>query len=149
MADAITVKITGGKEIQRKLEKLRFETAKKIVRMSLKAGAIVIHEAMYTLAPRDTGFMIEHFGWRSSINRDFIAGSAFIGPQGKVYYPGKENSKGKLRRMAVATIARFLEFGTSRMAPRPFMTQAFESHKQTALERMIGAIKAALDEDMR
>jgi len=42
------------------------------------------------------------------------------------------------------TIARFLEFGTSKMGAKPFMTPAFESEKQHALEKIIEVLKEKL-----
>jgi len=37
-------------------------------------------------------------------------------------------------RISVAAVARFLEFGTSKMAARPFITQAFESTKEACMQ---------------
>ncbi len=138
--DIVTVKIQGADQLQRKLEELRLNVAKKFVRQALKAGSQPIQELMVQLAPRDTGFLAEHFGTKISARGQEISGQAFIGPQGKVLYPNRP--KGKSR--SVATIARFLEFGTSRMAPRAFMTQAFENGKYTALNRIIETLKRIL-----
>src|SRR5215469_9842427 len=52
--------------------------------------------------------------------------------------------KGKRRKISCATVSRFLEFGTSKMAARPFMTPAFESTKDEVLEFIISDLKDAL-----
>jgi HK97 gp10 family phage protein len=47
-------------------------------------------------------------------------------------------------RISVIAVARFLEFGTSKMSKRPFMTQAFETKKTEAMNVIISGIKEAL-----
>lgn len=100
--------------------------------------------------------MAQHFGTRVSIKRgDELAGSAFIGPQGKIDYPKYQSGSYNIHRragrmikagrIAVATVARFLEFGTHKMGKKPFMTQAFESHKQEALEAMTDELRDAVE----
>jgi HK97 gp10 family phage protein len=150
----VTVEVKGLSELQAKLEELPKKVADKGLRKALKAGGNVIRNAMVMLAPKDTGFLAEHFGTKIRILHTYLGGSAFIGPQGKVDYPayasGAYNIKrkgGKIRkvgRVAVATVARFFEFGTSKMGKKPFMTQAFESHKQEALDAIAEELRDAL-----
>lgn len=144
MSDDFTVEIKGLSDLQLALEDLPVKVAKHGLRSALKSGAAPIKEAMVTGAPHDTGFMSEHFDVKLKINRDELAGSAFIGPQGKIDYPAYTSGAYKIIRsatgrakkvgaIAVATIVRFFEFGTSKMSKKPFMTQAFEGHKDQAL----------------
>jgi HK97 gp10 family phage protein len=150
MAGIITARIVGGADLQRKLERFSLQVAKGFVRRGLRAGANVFKELMVQLAPRDTGFLAEHFGVKISAKGKEISGSAYVGPQGKIYYPGREPGKSKKgMARAVATVARFLEFGTSRMAPRAFMTQAFENGKNLALNNIIETLKRILSEEAR
>jgi|SRR5208282_753899 len=157
MADDITVEIKGLSELQSALESLPQKVAKHGLRAALKSGAAPIESAMVSEAPHDTGFMSEHFGTKLKINRDEIAGSAFIGPQGKVDYPSFasgaykiiRSATGKARRVgkiAVATIVRFLEFGTAKMSKKPFMTRAFEGHKDEALANITEALANAVEQ---
>src|SRR6202000_446753 len=91
-----------------------------------------------------TGFLSEHFDVKTRIASKEIQGSAFIGPQGKMDYPKngsykeRKNAKGKviqrMGRISVTSVARFLEFGTVKMAGKGFMTKAFEQSKDQALE---------------
>lgn len=155
MSDGVTVEIKGLSELQEKMEELPAKVAKRGLRAALRAGAKVIVAAMVAMAPKDTGFLSEHFGTKISIRRgDELAGSAFIGPQGHVDYPRYDSGAYNIHRragkvlkagrIAVATIARFLEFGTRKMTKKPFMTQAFDSHKQEALEAITSELKDAL-----
>ena len=145
-----TAEVQGLDQLQANMESLPYRIAKKGLRNALATGGQVIKYAMHSLAPKRSGFLAEHFGVRISAKQDLLAGTAWIGPQGKMDYPDKgggyrekTNKKGKIRkvgRIAVASVARFLEFGTSKMQKKPFMTQAFDSNWQKALE----VIKAAL-----
>jgi len=157
MADDITVEIRGLDELQAALEQLPKKIADKGLRSSLKMGAKPIQEAMHANAPKDTGFLAEHFGTRVKISRDLVSGSAFIGPQGKIDYPAYgsgayrliRKASGKIKKVgkiAVATIARFLEFGTAKMAKKPFMTQAFESNKDAALGAIVHGLTVAVSD---
>jgi HK97 gp10 family phage protein len=89
------------------------------------------------------------------IKRDGLIGNAFIGPAGKMYYPdrgtkekgtatGKNPKKGGL--VPVASVARFLEFGTSKMAAKPFMRPSFKQSAQDALDSLIESLRDALAE---
>lgn len=151
-SEYVTVDVKGLSQLQANMEALPQKVAKKGLRAALKRGGLVIRDAMVALAPKDTGFLAEHFNMRMKIMRDDLAGSIFIGPQGKIDYPAyasgaynikrRKNGKlAKLGRVAVATVARFLEFGTSRSAKKPFMTQAFESYKARALEAITAALR--------
>jgi HK97 gp10 family phage protein len=157
MMDDITCEVKGLSELQTALEEMPKKIADKGLRSSLKAGGAPIKDCMVSLAPKETGFLAEHFGVRVKISRDGVSGSAFIGPQGKIDYSAFasgayriiRNAAGKVKKrgkIAVASVARFLEFGTSKMAKKPFMTQAFESHQSDALAAIVkGLTKAVAD----
>jgi HK97 gp10 family phage protein len=156
--DDVTVKIHGLDELQQALEELPYKVAKKGLRAALAEGAAPIQEAMVNLAPHDTGFLAEHFNVKFKMRSDSLAGSAFIGPQGKIDYPAYvsgayhivRNKAGKVvkkvGKIAVATVARFLEFGTHKMAKKPFMTQAYETEKEQALARITERLALAVAE---
>src|SRR5579862_8969065 len=113
-------------------------------------------EGFVANAPKDTGFLAEHFNQKTRMRSDELAGSVFVGPAGKIDYPDKDggyrekiNSKGKkygVGRIAVATVARFLEFGTSKMAKNPFMTRTFGERGQAALDAIVAKLKATFEE---
>lgn len=155
--DDITFSIKGLAELEKTLEELPTKVAKKGLRGALSDGAEPIHAGMVSGAPKDSGFMSEHFNVKLKVARDGLSGSAFIGPQGNIDYPaytsGAYNiirtAKGRVKKVgaiAVATVVRFFEFGTSKMAKRPFMTQAFETMKTTALGAIIARLASAVAE---
>lgn len=152
----VETRIDGLDELQHKLEEMPEKVAKKGLRDALKAGGAIMVSALVAFAPRLTGFLAEHFDMRLSIRGDDIAGSAYVGPQGKMDYPDadggyrqKENRRGKkynVGRIAVASVARFLEFGTRKMAARPFMTPAWESHKEIVRDAIVDKLRDAVEE---
>ena len=157
MSDIFEFKMTGMDTLQKKLEALGKPTAKKIVRKALRAGGEVVQDAIVQNAPEDTGFMKEHFGMRTKLKSNELAGSCFVGPEGKVDYPDKDGTfrrrierAGKkaieVGRISVVSVVRFFEFGTSKMSKKPFMTQAFESKSSDALDAITEKLKDGIEE---
>jgi HK97 gp10 family phage protein len=153
MSDGVTVKFSGLDELQKELASLPLEVSRKVVRGSLKEGAEEMREGMHKNAPKDSGFLSEHFNVKVRVSTDEIAGSAFIGPAGKMYYPGRGSKdkgvatgryphKGGL--VPVASVARFLEFGTSKMPAHPFMRQTFDQLKMPVFNTIVSEIKSIL-----
>jgi HK97 gp10 family phage protein len=150
----VEVEIKGLDELEKTLEEMPYKIAKRGLRQSLRAGADVLRNEIIALAPKDTGFMSEHFGTKIKVQRGELAATAYIGPQGKVDYPAfmsgayriVRSAKGKAKkvgRVAVATVVRFLEFGTSKMAKKPFMTAAFDSRHQDILNAIVEKLRDA------
>src|SRR5574337_615803 len=157
--DWVTCEVKGLDELQKKLEELPHKIVAKGLRKALRAGANVFFTAMVELAPKDTGFLSQHFGSKLSMARDKdeLAGTAYIGPKGKIDYPyynsgaykikrDKKNKAHNIGRIAVATVARFLEFGVKGHVKKPFMTQAFESSKQKALDAVTTELSKAVED---
>lgn len=161
MANPVTVEIKGLKELQVKLEALQHNVAKKGVRQALKVGGTVIKNAMQGQAPDRTGFLQQNINTRISMRRDDLAGSVFIGPS-KALYPKhvtervlretlglsrkaqKAFLKDKQGRISVVSVARFLEFGTTKMSKHPFIVSAFKSASSRALDAIIVALKTVV-----
>lgn len=157
MTEYVTVEIKGLAELQQKLEALPEKVAKRGVRAGLRAGADVLRTAIIQLAPKATGFLSQHFGTKIKMTRDALAGTAYVGPQGKVDYPAyasgaydiKRSKRGKamkVGRIAVATVVRYLEFGTSKMAKHPFFTAAFDTTRDNILSTIIQRLKDAVED---
>lgn len=138
----VTFEIKGLQELQTKLEGLEAKVARKGIRQALRAGANVIRTAMAANAPKDSGFLEEHIDIKTRLKSDYLAGSAFIGPNGKIVYPRKPGWPSR----TAALVARWLEFGTSRMSKKPFMTQAFDTRKEEALEAITEKLRDALND---
>jgi HK97 gp10 family phage protein len=156
MSDTVTCKITGLDELQKQLEAIPRDVAAKLLRKDLREAAEIGRAEMSLLAPKDSGLLSEHFNIKTKVLRQDIAAIAYIGPDATIDYPLPDgtfkrlilNRAGKVKRaigrISVVTVCRFLEFGTSKMAKRPFMTQAFESTKQKMLDKIIAGIRESL-----
>jgi HK97 gp10 family phage protein len=146
MADEyIHFELKGLSELEANLKTLDEEVQTKVVRNAVRAGATVFKNEMVTLAPKDTGLLAEHFDIRTKKTKGVAdAVTAFIGPNAKV--PIHQQVKGitaGMKRTALK-IASFLEFGTSKLGKRPFMTQTFESSKSKAIDATIEKMKQGL-----
>lgn len=155
--DWVTCEVKGLDELQAKLEALPEKVAGKSLRKALRDGAALMVSAFVAFAPRRSGFLSEHFGTNVHIKAADLAGTVVVGPQGKIDYPDdaegnyrtKTSKTGRVRkvgRIAVASVARFLEFGTANMSAKPFMTPAWESHKELALDVIVQNLKAGLED---
>jgi HK97 gp10 family phage protein len=161
MADDITVEISGLDALQAKLDQIGEEFGNKaegsVLRSALFRGGSVMKEAMARTAPKHTGFLSENIAARTTMTKGAfknLGGSVFIGPAGKVLYPVEATTApmrrlgkkvGKYLRVSAVMVARWLEFGTRKMSKRPFMTQAFESYKDDALNAIIETLKAKIE----
>jgi HK97 gp10 family phage protein len=155
----VTFELKGADELQRAFEAMPEKVMKRGLRQSLKAGALVILDEMLALAPVKTGFLREHFNIHISVRGEDLAGSAYVGPEGKMDYPddaaGNYHTKtirGRLRkigRIAVASVARWHEFGTRRMPARPFMAPAWESKKNAAVDAIIEKLRDAVEDSAK
>ena len=153
MADSIKFQMVGLKELQAKLKDLAPRLTKRVVRAALDSGSEVMLVAMKGAVPRDTGFLEQHLNKRIRVFSREDAGAAWVGPEGRMDYPKQGTYierliRGQLRktgRVAVATVARFPEFGTSKMPARPFMVRSFPSVRERVLESVVAKIKEMLE----
>lgn len=157
MPEDFTWKIEGLDKLQKQLEELASpSTARKILRQGLRAGAKIALGAIVNNAPERTGFLRANFDIRIKLVKGDIAGFALIGPKGRMYYPGRgvaiRDERGRLRvatgkhaakggLVPVASVVRFLEFGTIHEGKHPFMTQAFDQQA----DAMVSAVRDALE----
>lgn len=156
MPDWVTFEMKGLDAIQRKLEQLPEKVARKGLKKALQRGGAIIASAFAAFAPRLSGFLAEHFNIKIKFHRGDLAASAYVGPDGKMDYPEKDGTyrtktskTGRIKkvgRVAVAAVARFLELGTSKMPAKPFMTPAWESHKEIARDAIIDDLRATIEE---
>ena len=149
MADGVTVKVEGLKELAERLRSFGPKLARNGLRAAVSAAAQVIRKEAQDRVPVDTGLL------RSEIYRKQIREQSSDTKQ--TYYVGVRkykkkyaNTKHNIRKGRItqsgkslktyetqdAFYWRFLEFGTPKMAARPFMRPAFESKKNEAVERM-------------
>jgi HK97 gp10 family phage protein len=153
----ITVKITGLSEIQKKLEALPEKVAKKGIRSALLMAAEHIRKVIVAYAPKDTGWLSEHFNIKIRAFHGFLASIAHVGPDAHASYPMSHGfgSRGGKRRTppAVIAVAGFQEFGWirngKRIQAKPFMRPAFTAAREKATEIIIDELRRALEESAR
>ena len=134
----ITVtKIEGLAELRQKLLTLPKELQKGPLRSAVSAGAKVIQDKAKALAAEDTGTLKRAiYRTRSRSMSSAVQETAIVG----VRY-----GKRFRRRNLDAWYWRFLEFGTSKMAARPFLRPAFDTSKEKAVEVLKAKLLQAID----
>jgi HK97 gp10 family phage protein len=146
----VEMKLQGFKELAAAMRELPDRVAKNALRSAVNAGATVIKKEAIRMAPEDTGAL------KANLYQKQIREQSSIYKQ--VYYVGvrrgvaKYANTAKNRRSGKAGQAykndgttfywKFLEFGTSKMAAKPFLRPAFEMQKESAVK----AIGEKLDE---
>ncbi len=115
---AIKIKVTGGDELEKALNRLR-SRGRDGIGEAVMTGAFIIEGAAKSYAPVDTGAL------RSSINATLVSSigttaEAEISPD--VHYAG------------------YVEFGTYRMPAQPYMRPAADNHQR----KIESAVRATL-----
>jgi HK97 gp10 family phage protein len=163
--EIIECEILGLDAIQKALEETLPKEARLAMRIALSAGGGTVKDEMKAQAPveqdsPDAGFLRDHIKVKTTIKAGGLAGKAIVGVTNDAY-PGREGSKGRVNfktitgkavsfvsdtagSVTAARVARWLEFGTTKMAKHPFMTQAWENTKNAARDRIIAKLKQAL-----
>lgn len=150
--DFIELRINGLDQIKEALERRSKEDARRVTKDALEVGANEFLKAVQREAPKKTGFLASHFNikfsFRGSTDLNPL-GHAYVGPNGRMDYPKRDGGytkKGsrKIGRIPVISVARFQEFGTSKMSANPFMSRAFDSSRESVLYRIVTALKQGL-----
>ena len=165
MAEIISFEIKGLAELQKKLQEELPKDARLAMRIALSAGGGTVKDAMVAAAPveqggEDAGFLKEHIRVKTVIRNGGMTGTAKVGATTDAY-PNREGKSGRVSfktltgrtvsflsksagQVTAARVARWLEFGTTRMSKHPFLTQAWETSRESALQRIIAKLKEGL-----
>jgi HK97 gp10 family phage protein len=130
----ISAKVKGANRLRRKLTRLPLEATKNL-RIAVTDEAAALAAEMQALAPvsswerskPEVGHMGESIGW-AGIKQGLAAKIGLFGPAGKVFF-----------------YARFVEFGTKKMAAQPFVRPAWIRRLPAVQLRMREAVKDAID----
>lgn len=129
MADQVTVRIVGGKEVAQNIG--RFEAKMTSgVKQAIKDGAYKIELEAKRIVPVRTGHLKSHI---SSEFQD-EQGAAF---SAKVGVQGIKNNDG----VQADHYGKFVEFGTKRMAARPYLYPAYLANEQWIIDRVKRAVE--------
>lgn len=122
----VDMRLEGVKELEQNLKRISREVQQNLMTYALVAGAEVVREGAKRLAPvGETGALAE--GFRTEVDTGEEKGTVKMGPRIKTFY------------------GYFLELGTSKMSPKPFMRPAVESKSQEALEAIAATLKRGLE----
>ena len=135
MAEVIQLK--GFTELAAALRELPQLVARKALRSATNAGASVIKKSAANRVRQKTGLT------KKNLYQKQIREAS--GPMVQTFYVGVRTGKKRNRDGSFAELPfywRFLEFGTSKLPPAPFLRPAFEAEKDAAIK----AIGEKLDE---
>lgn len=129
MAD-LDVQITGLRELDRALQELAWPAARRALRKGMRAGANIVRDEARAKVAVDTGHLKRQIRTRERSDRDGNMRFAVEVPRGAFY-------------------GRFLEYGTSKMAAKPFLRPAAETKTEAAVTTMRDALAEAIEIEMR
>lgn len=131
------VKIHGLNDVRKALRALPKEIRNRELQKALRPGANVIRNTARAMAPRGVGFYRRLRGKPWAHYAGTLQNSIVVRAEKKKYKRDAARLKvGVLHNNRDPNVGawywRFVEFGTSKMAARPFMVPAFETAKYTA-----------------
>ncbi|WP_372804376.1 HK97-gp10 family putative phage morphogenesis protein [Paracoccus seriniphilus] len=144
---SVTIDVEGFAELEKALDNLSKSAGKAVLRRALKKAAQPTADLARSMAPVKTGKLAKSVivgtrldGRQARIHRrmfrdDKAAVEMFVGPS---YLRGDGGRHGHL-----------VEFGTSKMAARPFMRPAWDQDKHAMLERLSDELWAELEKSIR
>ncbi len=128
-----SVRLDGGKRLERRMKKLKNSVRKTIVRAGVRAGTAPVAKTMKARAPKKSKLLSRSIGRRHKTTKGGTA-IGIVGPR-----RGFKKTVVRDGRTVVANptqYAHLVEFGTVRSAPQPFMRQAWRSSQLAALNAM-------------
>lgn len=135
----VSVKVQGLSELAQALKDLPERIGRNVLRGATSAGAAVIRKEAKALAPVYTGPMSAGHPPPGSLKRGIYQSqqrqlSSLVQ---QTFHVGVRTGKGMKNKAGQSVDPyywRFVEFGTSKMSPKPFMRPAFEAKKTAAVE---------------
>jgi len=152
----VTIKLNGFKELSDKLKAFGPNVAKNGLRTADFAGAKIIRDAAKTAAPFKSGLLQANIIASHRRTPEYVAEYTIMVRKAPKYIKVavradtlKNRLKGrasKYHALAGPQIyGRFLEFGTSKMAARPFLRPAFLNNVTAALDAIKGGLTTAVE----
>ena len=154
MANAVSVKVEGLAEIRATLQRLGRSTfTQDEVLLALRAGGQIVKQEAVLKAPMGSH---PHRVSRRKNKKGEDVGMVQPGNLKRNLRVAKTSDPRHFASIQVGFLGRgpafywrFLEFGTIKMRPRPFMRSAFEQSKGTALAAMIERLRSRLEKVAR
>jgi len=141
-----TISITGLADLEKRLQELPDKLARNVLRGAVRAGAVVIQKEARSMAPVSAE---AHYLGKGSKRVEIQPGSLKRGI--KVRMAPRKSRTSPIEYWVYISKKlwywKFLEFGTSKMAGSPFMRPAFESMRESAVERLREYLAARIDKE--
>jgi HK97 gp10 family phage protein len=135
--------VSGLKELQAAMNRLSSDMAGKIARQATAAAAGVVRKSARDNAPVDTGNLKASIVMKRKRSTNLTEEYNVAVRAGKKSDVKKaKGGTGKLGKDAY--YARFVEFGTVKMTPRPFLSPALSNNVQQATDAMKKRLEARL-----
>lgn len=141
MADNFTVKIRGFDDLKASMRGLSADMAGKVARAASAAAAGVVRKAARAKVPQDTGNLRKNVIAKRLPKAETQLTSEHI----VTVRQGKVTAKQKAAGLEDAFYGKFVEFGTVKMGPRPYLRPALDENVQPAIDAMRDRLKARLD----
>lgn len=135
-------RLEGVQEMERTLKLLPEKVAERELRRALRAGGRVVRKAVIDSAPR-SGSSAEKRRKRSTSGKDY--GALHENIRVTTRTKGKRNSAEVAVHTGNAFWGLFLEFGTVKMAARPFFTPAWDRSAPEALNKIGETLARGID----
>lgn len=142
------VRIEGLRELDRALAKLDDRIQRNVLNRSVSAGARVIRDEARILAPVEEGRLKRNIITKKRRGRKGQS-NWMVGVRGINESTGNSDTSMKSDDPKNAFYGRFVEFGTSKMSPRPFMTPAYESKRRDAVEVIKQTLREGINRESR
>lgn len=139
MADGIHIKIDGAQELTQALKALDRSVARKLIRTAFKrAGALILDKAKIN-APVDTG----------ALKDSLIAKVSFRKGMVKVDIITKGAKDKETLNQGDQFYAAFVELGTSKQPPRPFLRPALKDSESQVKNLIIESLREGIAEVLK
>lgn len=146
------VEVAGLKELNARLLALPAEIGNKPLKMALRKAGKVVQESAKARVRRKTGVLADNIivAQVRKLPRGEVAVQVTIRARAKKYKDSARNRRsgrvgGSYADVGPLFYARFLEFGTSKMRPYPFLRPAFEENKTQLPELLRTELSVAID----
>jgi HK97 gp10 family phage protein len=138
MASTVSVKIEGLEGIKQAMKDISNEVNKRIARSATLAGSQIVKEAAIKNAPVLTGNLKKNIILKRNTNTNLT--SEFL----VTVRQGKRTKKQITQGLGDAFYAKFVEYGTVKMAAQPFIRPAFDNNKEAAANAIIERLKTGI-----